>query len=174
MKLKEILSGKMSAEEMRGALVSALVPGNQLLLSKLGEWYRANPFHKYDAGDILILKSRHGGYGLRPVAEVQRYDLEDSRSGRGKEGIYTVKMHEDGTDSVRTGSYAGSVFESWDVKNELPTGLPRVSELQKHFKWNLEYQFKKVKVATVEEALALYRTRINESLPNRRQRVFVV
>ena len=68
----------------------------------------------------------------------------------GKVGKYGITMYSD---------CEGDFFQ-WMRKNEIPRGVERiVSEHEVHFKWNIENQFKKVPVNSVDEALALYTSR---------------
>lgn len=136
-------------ELTKGEIVSTLVPGDFLLGTKLGDWYEKNPFHRFNKGDILILSSRSiFGYGLRPVAVVNGYEIRESRSG--KTGKYDITMYHD----------AEGNFFQWMRQNEVPQGVERtVGEHEIHFKWNIENQFKKVPVSSVDEALALYVSR---------------
>ena len=136
-------------EETKGRIVSAVIPGTFLLTTKLGHWYRKNPYHKFDKGDFLILRDRKlGGYGVRPVAIVNSYEIRESQFG--KDGGYDIAMYRD----------KKADFFQWMEKNEVPQGVERIaSEHEIHFKWNIENQFKKVPVNSVDEALALYASR---------------
>jgi hypothetical protein len=139
-----------------GKAVSKIVPGNLLLLSKLGKWYEKNSYHKYESGDILILDSRNiYGYGLRPVAVIDNYSIGDTTFG--KEGVYTLTMYRDD---------AGNFFE-WMGKNIIPFDVKRTeSKDECHFKGNIENQFKKVKVSSIEQALALYESKESLNFKN--------
>lgn len=135
-------------EETKGRIVSALVPRTFLLGTKLGDWYEKNPHHRFDEGDILILRHRDIlGYGIRPVVVVNGYVREDAF---GEAGKYDITMHRDGEGN----------FSDWMRQNEVPQGVERtVREHEIHFKWNIENHFKKVPVNSVDEALALYASR---------------
>jgi len=136
-------------EETKGRIVSAVVPGTFLLGTKLGEWYEKNPNHRFNEGDILILRGRNAfGYGIRPVAVVNSYEVREDQFG--KAGKYHITMYRDGQ---------GDFFQ-WMRQNEVPQGVERVvSEDEVHFKWNIENQFKKVPVTSVDEALVFYASR---------------
>ncbi len=136
-------------EQTKGKIVRTLVPGTFLLGTKLGYWYEKNPHHKFDEGDILILRGRDiFGYGLRPVAVVNGYDLKKDQFG--KAGKYDIAMYRD---------KQGDFFQ-WMQQNEVPQDVERiVSEHEIHFKWNIENQFRKVPVNSIDEALALYASR---------------
>ena len=130
------------SEETKGKIVSILIPGALLLGGKLGSWYEKNPYHKFNEGDILVLRNNNiCGYGIRPVAVVEKYHAEV-----GKEGRYTITMQNDS---------GGSFFEWMDNNTVLPN-VERKSQREEHFKWNIENQFKKVPVNTIDHALALY------------------
>ncbi|MBW2997092.1 hypothetical protein KY349_01990 [Candidatus Woesearchaeota archaeon] len=132
-------------QEFLGGVVSRIVPGQSLLLSSIGRWYSKNPYHKFNEGDILILKTRNlVGHGVRPVAVVQGYAVRDGKYG--KEGLYELMMH---TDS------SGDFFK-WMENNEVPAGVERRVDEETHYKWNIENRFKRVPVNNVDEALALY------------------
>jgi hypothetical protein len=136
-------------EQTKGRIVNALVPGTFLLGTKLGDWYEKNPYHRFDEGDILILRGRGAfGYGIRPVAVVNGYEVREDQFG--KVGKYDITMYRDGE---------GDFFQ-WMRENVVPQGVERtVNEHEIHFKWNIENQFKKVPVNSVDEALALYASR---------------
>jgi len=137
-------------KQSKGRIVSALVPRTFLLGTKLGDWYEKNPHHKFDEGDILILRDRNAfGYGIRPVAVVNGYELKEDQFG-GKAGKYDITMYRDEQGD----------FSQWMKQNEVPQGVERtVSESEIHFKWNIENQFKKVPVNSIDEALVLYASR---------------
>jgi len=144
-----IVEGLIGSEEKKGRIVSKLVPGNFLLGSKLGDWYEKNAYHKFDKGDILVLKARRiFGYGIRPVVVVGGYEIkvEGSRTA----GYYNTTAHSD---------VSGDFFV-WMNENRVPDGTGRVAANEVHSKWNIENQFIKVDVKTVEEALELYRSRV--------------
>lgn len=127
-----------------GKIVSFLIPGNLLLGTRLGDWYEKNSYHKYEKGDILVLKDRCiYGYGIRPVAVIDDYRMKKDS----QEGKYHLTMHAD----------ADGDFEAWMKGNEVPQGVKRetcTGEI--HFKWNIENQFKKIRVKNVDEALSHY------------------
>ncbi len=135
-------------EQTKGRIVSALVPGNFLLGTELGDWYERNPYHKFNEGDILILRDRNiAGYGIRPVAVVNGYDSEE---GLGKRRNYYVTMYED---------RQGDILR-WAKQNEVSQGVERiVSNHETHVKWNIENHFKRVPVDSIDEALTLYASR---------------
>ncbi|MBU2589246.1 MAG: hypothetical protein KJ939_03205 [Nanoarchaeota archaeon] len=136
-------------EQTKGRIVSTLVPETFLLGTKLGDWYEKNPHHRFDEGDILILKNGEFGYGIRPVAVVNGYEVKEDSFGK-KAGKYDITMYRD---------EQGDFFQ-WMRQNEVPQGVERiVGEHEIHFKWNIENQFKKVPVNSVDEALALYASR---------------
>lgn len=132
--------------ETKGKIVSTFVPGFVLLGTRLGDWYDRNPYHRFEKGDILILRDRRiFGYGVRPVAVVNGFEIKDF--GFGIEGKYNITMYRDAKED----------FFQWATRNEILHGVERiVNEHEIHFKWNIENQFKKVNVNSVDEALALY------------------
>jgi hypothetical protein len=136
-------------EQTKGKIVSELVPGTFLLGTRLGKWYEKNPYHKFDEGDILTLRNRRPfGYGIRPVAVVNGYEVRENEFG--KAGKYDITMYSDETGD----------FLQWMRQNEVPQGVERtVSDHEIHFKWNIENHFKKVPVNSVDKALALYASR---------------
>lgn len=136
-------------EQTKGRIVSAFVPGTFLLGTKLGDWYKKNPHHRFQEGDILILRSRNAlGYGIRPVAVVNGYEIREDQFG--KAGRYDITMYRDG----------GGDFFQWVRQNEVPQGVERIiKEHEIHFKWNIENHFRKVPFKTVDEALAYYASR---------------
>lgn len=132
-----------------GHLVSALVPKHFLLGTRLGRWYEQNPFHRFNQGDILILMDRRIlGYGMRPVAVVHGYAIDNY--GFGREGRYDITISRDIVPSDEE-------YERWVDANKVPHGVAReVRERKFHFKWNIENHFRKVVASTLEEAVALY------------------
>lgn len=136
-------------EQTLGRIVSALVPGDLLLGTRLGKWYEKNPHHRFNQRDILILRSRtYLGYGIRPVAVVNGYEVREDQFG--KIGKYDITMYRDGQGD----------FLQWMRRNEVPLGVERtVGEHEIHFKWNIENGFKKVPVNSLDEALAWYASR---------------
>jgi len=146
-------------EVVKGLIVGTLVPRNLLLGSKLGAWYNRNPYHRFDEGDVLILRSRNlFGYGIRPVAVVEDYKIRDF--GFGEEGKYSLTMYMD-AEFVPEYSERGLVIDNrWWRHNEVIQCVERtVNEHELHFKWNIENQFKKVQARTVDDALVLYASR---------------
>jgi hypothetical protein len=147
-RIGNFVEGLMGSEETRGRIVSKLVPGNALLGGKLGDWYEGNTYHKFNKGDILILKARNiFGYGVRPVIVVGGYEIKTEHYR--PVGHYNMTAHWD-TDAN---------FSDWMKKNTVPRNVRRIVDNQVHFKWNAENNFRKVNVKTVEEALALYKSK---------------
>ncbi len=131
-----------------GQIVNIVVPGDWLLWDKLGDWYRENPYHRYNLGDVLILRNRgFVGFGIRPVMKIQNYTLEE-RGGR-LESKYTVLMQSD----------MEGDFDRWIQRNEVLQGVERVVEEEVHFKWNVEYLFKRVSTKTLDEAVKRYNSK---------------
>ncbi len=151
MEIPKPYTGNYRGNETLGRIVSKLIPRDFLILSRLGVWYRANPYHKYNPGDILILNSRKWfGYGIRPVAVVEDYETRESRSNKpyGAEGMYIVAISTD----------VFSDFEIWNKENKIPKCVERATERMMIFKLNIEHSFKKVKCKSIEEALQFYRS----------------
>lgn len=151
MSIPKPYEGDYRGNERLGKFVSKLVPGDWLILSKLGKWYSANPCHKFDLGDILILTNRRRlGYGIRPVIQIEDYQLRDSRSTYPYkvEGYYLVTTHRD----------IFGDFDIWANKNKIPKGVERISERSLIFKHNIEYGFKKVNCKNIEDAVKLYKS----------------
>jgi len=118
-----------------GKIVSKVVPEDVMFGTKLGKWYERNLYHKFDRGDILILKGRNlFGYGIRPVAVVEGYEIK--KGALDIKGRYSIMIHGD-TDGN---------FENWMKHNIVPKDTTRTINLEIHFKWNIEYHFKKVNV----------------------------
>ncbi|MDP2925300.1 MAG: hypothetical protein Q8N99_02930 [Nanoarchaeota archaeon] len=142
--------GDYRGNEKLGKLTSMFVPSNSLVLSRLGNWYEANPHHKYNPGDILILNSRRRlGHGIRSVAVVESYGMREAFwNPYGVAGMYTVTVSRDvfGDDNI------------WIRENKIPRGVERITERNLVFKCNIEHRFKKVKCKNVEEALRLYKS----------------
>ncbi|MCP3682904.1 MAG: hypothetical protein GY861_09460 [bacterium] len=133
--------------ELAGKFVGNVVPG-KLLLNRLGRWYEGHEYHKFDEGDILVLKERLPGFGKRPVAIVNEYAIKDTPDG--KRGRYDITVHKD-----KDGNYF-----RWMGANVFPQGVERiVSENEIYPKWNIENRFKKVSVETIDEAVALYESK---------------
>ena len=145
------LEDSIMKEETKGKIVSALVPGHFLLGTRLGDWYEKNPYHRFNEGDILILKWGTGaaGYGNRPVAVVNGYKMVED-FGR-LVGRYDITMHRDKGRHI----WEDEVSEGFDAG-----GIERIVKHHAiHFKWNIENHFKRVAVDSVDEALALYASR---------------
>jgi len=112
--------------------------------STLGDWYRKHSYYKFNEGDVLILKNRVFGYGIRPVAVVNNYEIDESSFG--KAGKYNITMHKDDEGD----------FIRWMEQNKIAQGVGRGTHNQFYFKWNIENRFKKASVNSIEEALDLY------------------
>jgi len=147
-RIGNFVEGLMGSEETRGRIVSKLVPGDALLGGKLGDWYEGNTYHKFNKGDILILRSRRiFGYGIRPVVVVDGYEIKTEYHK--PVGYYNMTAFRD----------ADANYFDWVKNNTVPKNVVRTVTNETHFKWNAENGFKKVNVKTVEEALAFYRSR---------------
>ena len=131
-------------EKFLGKIVSNTFPRDLLLTEKIAEWYEQNPYHKFNKGDILIIRDRKIlGYGIRAVAVVNDYYK------KGKKGEYDIDMYKD---------TKGNLLQ-WITKNEIPQGVERIlSGHEKHFKFNIENHFKKVKAYYLDEAVDLYKS----------------
>jgi len=142
--------GDYKGNEKLGKLTSMFVPGDSLILSGLGKWYEANPYHKFNPGDILILNSRtRFGHGIRPVAIVESYEMREARwSPYGVAGMYVVTVSRD----------VFGDFSIWMKENKIPKCVERVTERNLVFKWNIEYRFRRARCKNVEEALRLYKS----------------
>ncbi len=142
----------MIDEKVVGKMGSILVPGDFLLGTRLGRWYSQNSYHKWEEGDILILRDRRSfGFGIRLVVVVEKYDFNLCPI-REREGTYSyvVTRYTDLYDSMRCIDVGDQVGE-WCVKNEVPQGVERVVLKQEiHFKWNMEYLFRRVCVEKFE------------------------
>jgi len=122
-------------ERAGGAIVRTVVPGELLLMSRLGQWYEKIESHKYHEGDVLILRRDYWGFGVRPVAVVRGYDADKTWGG-----TYHVTMYADRVE---------------DPGSNVRVRQPKEGD---HFKWNMENLFKKVnKVMSPDEALELYK-----------------
>jgi hypothetical protein len=150
----EQIKGKIMSkvEYPLGRIVSKLVPGIFLFGTEWESWYAKNPYHKLEKGDILILKRNRElgdeiwdlGHGVRPVLVVNNYK---------KEGNYDITVHIDNT-SIKEGAYG-----LWIYQNKVPKGVERIVREETRMKIIIENNFKKVKVNSIEEALALYKSR---------------
>jgi hypothetical protein len=131
-------------ERFVGRAIPRIVPEGTLLTSRLAEWYVQNESHRYQTGDVLILRGFPGndiftGFGIRPIGTVLDYEKQEVFSGRGKqEYFYRISMEQDGTDP--------------------DTDEPgRITRVEDHFKWNIEHHFVKLpKGMTPEQALQRY------------------
>lgn len=99
--------------------MARIVPRELLLASRLGEVYSRNEIHRYHEGDVLVLRANSLGFGIRPVAVVKGYEISENT----KEGLYVVEMNSD---------REGDTMEG------------RTIEEERHFKWNIEFLFRKV------------------------------
>ncbi len=139
------------------------------LTKGISYWYESITAHrhKFQEGDILILKSRDTfGFGIRPVAVVNSHYIEEDEFG--KHGVYEVAVHQEDLDlwyegiSVVDGlpnfqsDSDSPIFRKWSEKNEIPQGLERVVENNHYSNLTVEYRFRKANCKTVDEALALY------------------
>jgi len=132
-------------EKTKGKIMSK-IPELLLCIFKLEDKYEKNPFHKFNKNDILILKNRDMGHGIRPVAVVNDYKLMEDQF----EEKYDITLYKD---KLPIKGY----FPKWIYLNEVPQGVERiVNEHEIHSKLHIEYNFKKVNVNSIDEALALY------------------
>ncbi|MBN1377327.1 hypothetical protein JW949_03305 [Candidatus Woesearchaeota archaeon] len=130
-------------EHILGKIISKL-PEILLYIFRLEDKYENNPYHKFNKEDILILKHRDFGYGMRPVAVVNNYNT--------KEGKYDITVYKD--------NHPTKGFSNWIYENEIDQGVGRiVNEHEIHSKLHIENSLKKVNVNSIDEALALYKSR---------------
>lgn len=93
---------------------------------RIGKWYETNGFYKFPIGSIIALKSICSfGYGIRPVGTVKGYT---------DDGNYLIEMEQD-----VDGDYYALMKGTYVPKGQ------RSSSQVTHFKWNIEYHFKKVR-----------------------------
>ncbi len=124
----------LDVESALGTIVRTFVPDMTLLNSRLGEWYDRNPSHKYQPGDILVQNGPQIGFGQRAVAIIKDYYIDKACGGQ-----YKVEMHTDGESTPDTDE------------------IMRLSQEESHFKWNMEFLFKRVpRDMTPNEAVDLY------------------
>jgi hypothetical protein len=126
-------------------IINQLNPNITLGFGTIGRAYERSEGHRFNEGDVLIAskfsKNRDGlwfGYGGRPVAVVIAYEKGKEDCGKDRYG-YRVTMY-------------------FDQKDDGNGNTVRKQKEEKHFKWNIENQFKKVpKGFTPEQALGLYK-----------------
>lgn len=124
------------ALELLGNLTRRVVPGIFLLDSKLGDWYRRNPAHKYSPGDVLVLSHNSFGFGGRPVSVVQGY--ETPADG---DGVYKLTMHSDRPTEENVAYTHGDRTSTMEISTSGETVREPVEET--HFKWNTEFLFRR-------------------------------
>lgn len=133
-------------ESFVGKFVSSAAYG----FPRLREQYDRDPYHKFDIGDVLVLKGKTYDYGIRPVARIEDYQL--------REGIwqYSALMSRD---AVFEGLFPGD-FTLWLAHNVVPEDATREESIDWYNKWNFEATFKRVlKGTTLVGAINLYRSR---------------
>ena len=112
------------------------------LSSHLARWYDVNGYHRFKKGDVLELRCRNiVGYGIRPRGTVLGFKWRELIPGR-REESYVIEMEKDAT---------GDFFE-WMKTGLVPDGTERVTEVETHFKWNIEHQFRRIPGLTREQA----------------------
>lgn len=93
--------------------------------NRISSWYQSNKVYKFSVGTKISLKNRrYVGYGVRPEGIVKGYT---------EDGSYIIEMTKD-----KNGNY----FE-W-IKNKILPLCERITNEEIHFKWNIEYHFRKV------------------------------
>lgn len=98
------------------------------------QWYDKNGIYKFPVGSRIALANRCSfGYGIRPIGVVKGYTSE---------GKYIIEMEVD-TD--------GDFFNWMNNRNYISRST-RVKSDEIHFKWNIEYHFKRIPNADVELA----------------------
>jgi len=105
--------------------------------------------HKFNEADILTLKSRTLGYGIRPIAVVSGYRVKEDEFG--KQGSYNVMMHKDSLGEF------GEDFDRWRVNNEVPPGVERTVESHEFSKLLIERDFER-RYRSLEDALVSYKS----------------
>lgn len=93
--------------------------------SRIGKWYNSNGIFKYPKETIIALNHPYAfGYGIRPVGVVKGYT---------EGGGYIIQMERD---------YDGNYFD-W-MTGRHTQSVKRITELEEHFKWNVEYHFRAI------------------------------
>ncbi len=93
--------------------------------TRIGRWYHTNGIFRFPVDTAIALRTpRSFGYGIRPVGVVTGYT---------KEGKYIIQMEIDDN---------GNFFD-WLNGCYVPKGKRKAKE-EVHFKWNIEYHFKKI------------------------------
>jgi hypothetical protein len=113
-------------------------------MDKHADWYKTNDYFRYEEGDTLKLRNKcSAGYGLDPIATVidcvteKNVFDEDENFYLLEVDRYDYDYHEKQNDVV--------TFYEWMRGKRLPKGHRRVVSRERHFKWNVEYHFKKVR-----------------------------
>lgn len=136
-------------KEALGFVVSRIIPPNTLSsFDGIGGWYERNPYHRYNEGDVIVLRipPYASGFGERPVGVIEDYRIVKKLTGR-RVGRYFVEMTRDAS--------------SEEYRDQLDLGAPvrtRVTEKgTEHFKWNIENLFELVpKGTSPQDALGHY------------------
>jgi len=152
-------------QRIKGWAVGNFASRKALLGEKLGIWYEQNPYHKFGVGNVLMLKNRDTlGYGIRPIAIVQKY--ETVRDQFGESGRYLVTMTTD-TSFVPIEDSDGKIVGCrWYDENIIPAGVRRASKSERHFKLNIETDFKRVPfTCSADNAVFLYTSRGVQCMP---------
>jgi hypothetical protein len=121
---------------LRNWALAVLVPGDLTLGSgKLSREYHNNGYFLFPEKSRIKLKSpRYAGYGVRPEGKIIGYTNGGDIVG----DQYIIEMETD-----KNGDYL-----KWFKIRRIEGSPERVTEIQKHFKWNIEHHFKKIKSPT--------------------------
>ena len=84
-------------ERVGATIVRNIVPREALLSSELGKWYERSESHRYNAGDVLVLRANSLGFGVRPVAVVKEYRSDNIRGSFYQVTMYADRMEEQGS-----------------------------------------------------------------------------
>jgi hypothetical protein len=89
----------------------------------LANWYRKNGYYFFKPGNIIKLKShRLVGYGVEPIGTVIGYNEVGYR--------------------MTVTSYITENGEDWLYTGKVPEDATTITEIQNHFKWNIEHHWK--------------------------------
>lgn len=119
---------KQVLNKIAGWLVLYFLPGGfKLGFGWFATWYETNGYHRFKKGDVIKLKSRACcGFGARPVGKVL-----EVKTGERKEEVYVMEMETD----------ENKDYFAWFKTGKVSENTRRVTQIEVHFKWNIEHMF---------------------------------